>query len=193
MNTFMFVDSSAQTLPLVYSVENTSAGYPKPTMPSVSELPTITALPDPFEWADGRGRITNFSDWRYRRAEIKAMFENYEIGTKPDRPDNIQASFSHSDSVLTVRVTVNAQTLTLTTKVILPAGSGPFPAVIGMDFITADVFSSRNIAQLTFHSSQVTTYGGPKMSDPYYQLYPALNPANTGQYRYMGLGSQPNY
>jgi hypothetical protein len=180
LNTYAFIDSFAQQMPFVYNVENTCAGYPNPTMPSVSELPTILDLPDPFKWADGRGRISNFSDWRYRRAEIKAQIENYEIGEKPVRPDSIQASYS--GGVLTVNVTVNGQTLTLTSQVILPTGTGPFPAVIGMDFISTDVFSSRNIAQITFRSSQVSTYGGPKMTDPYYRLYPAFNPANTGQY-----------
>ena len=93
LNTYMFIDLLAQTMPLVYDVENTGADYPKPPIPSFNQLPTIQALPDPFEWADGRGRISNFSDWRYRRAEIKAQIENYEIGEKPVRPDSINASY----------------------------------------------------------------------------------------------------
>ncbi len=80
LNTYMFIDLLAQTMPLVYDVENTGADYPKPPIPSFNQLPTIQALPDPFEWADGRGRISNFSDWRYRRAEIRAQIQNYEIG-----------------------------------------------------------------------------------------------------------------
>jgi hypothetical protein len=176
----LFVSSFAQQFPLVYDVENTAATYPKPTMPTVNELPPISNLPDPFMWADGRGRISNFSDWRYRRAEIKAMIENYEIGEKPIRPDSITASYA--GGVLTVNVVMNGKTLTLTSQVTVPTGTGPFPAVIGMDFIPAGIFNSSQIAQITFHSSQVTTYGGPKSSDPYYQLYPDLDPSNTGQY-----------
>jgi len=81
---------------------------------------------------------------------------------------------------------VNGQTLTLTSQVILPSGSGPFPAVIGMNgtsgSLPSNIFSSRNIAQIAFYHDQVTVYGNPKNTDPYYKLYPDLNIDNTGQY-----------
>jgi hypothetical protein len=173
-----------QTLPLVYNIENTGTNWPISALPLFSELPAIQALPDPFLWADGRGQISNFSDWRYRRAEISAQIQNYEIGKKPVRPDTISASYS--GGVLTVIVTVNGKTLTLTSQIILPSGSGPFPAVIGMNSysgsIPSSIFSSRNIAQIMFSHNQVTTYGNQSNSDPYYQLYPDLNNVNTGQY-----------
>ncbi len=173
-----------QTMPLVYGVENTGADCPKPPLPAFSQLPAITALPDPFAWADGRGRMANYSDWRLRREEIGAQIQNYEIGPKPPRPDSITASYS--GGVLTVNVTVNGKTLTLTSQVVLPAGPGPFPAVIGMNSptgsIPSTIFSSRNIAEITYVHNQVTTYGAPSSTDPYYQLYPSLNSTNTGQY-----------
>jgi hypothetical protein len=192
-NAFLVVDSLAQTLPLVYDVENTGADYPTPYLPSFNELPSIQALPDPFAWADGRGRLTYFSDWRYRRAEIGAQIQNYEIGQKPPRPDSITAEYrldsvttSYSWGALTVRVTVNGQSLTLTSQVILPLGTGPFPAVIGMNSpsgpIPSSIFTTRNIARITFYHNQVTTYYNAQPSDPFYRLYPNLNLNNTGQY-----------
>ena len=186
LTTYFFIDSSAQEMPLVYDVENTGADCPIPYLPSFSELPNIHSLPDPFAWTDGRGRISNFSDWRYRRAEIGAQIHNYEIGEKPVRPDTIEASYS--GGVLTVNITENGKTLTLTSQVILPAGTGPFPAVIGLGgfsgsgSIPSTIFSSRNIAQITFNHNQVTTYGSPQNTNPYYLLYPNLNITNTGQY-----------
>ncbi len=186
LSSYVSVDSSAQgMMPFVYQIENTGTDYPKPTFPSFSNLPAIQALPDPFEWSDGRGRVSNFSDWRYRRAEIGAQIQEYEVGAKPIRPDTITASYS--GGVLTVIVTVNGKTLTLTSQVILPAGTGPFPAVIGMNSpsgsVPSTVFSSRNIAQITFSHNQVTTYNSPQDSDPYYVLYgPGLTIDNTGQY-----------
>ena len=171
-------------MPLVYQVENTGADCPKPPLLTIDQLPTIVPLPDPFMWADGRGRMSSFSDWRYRRAEIGAQIQNYEIGVKPVRPDTIVASYS--GGVLTVNVAVKGKTLVLTSRVVLPAGTGPFPAVIGMNSpsgsIPSTIFSSRNIAQITFSHNQVTTYGNPLSTDPYYLLYPYLNPDNTGQY-----------
>ncbi len=171
-------------MPFVYDVENTGADCPIPSMPSFSQLPAIQSLPDPFEWADGRGRIENYSDWRIRRAEIGAQIQYYEIGEKPPRPDSIAASYSNG--VLTVNVTVNGRTLTLTSQVVLPSGPGPFPAVIGMNSpsgsIPSSIFTSRNIAEITFNQDQVTSYSNPSNNDPYYRLYPFLNLDNTGQY-----------
>jgi hypothetical protein len=184
LSSLWVVDSVAQVLPLVFDVENTGMNCPIPYLPTFSELPVIQPLPDPFEWADGRGRIKYFSDWQIRRAEIGAQIQNYEIGQKPSRPDSITASYS--GGVLTVNVTINDQTLTLTSQVSLPAGTGPFPAVIGMNSpsgsIPSDIFTSRNIARITFSHNQVTTYGSQNNTDPYYRLYPNLNKDNTGQY-----------
>jgi hypothetical protein len=186
LSIYLFVNSSAQTLPLVYDAENTGVNYPIPILPSISELPTIESLPDPFEWSDGRGRISSIFDWRYRRDEIGSEIQNYEIGEKPGRPDSITASYS--GGVLKVNVTKNGHTLTLTSQVILPSGTGPFPAVIGLGgfsgsgSIPSSIFTSRNIAQITFNHNQVTTYGAPSPTDPYYLLYPNLNSSNTGQY-----------
>jgi len=191
LNLFMFTGLFAQEMPLVYDVENTGADWPAPYMPTIDELPTVEPLPDPFEWSDGRGRIENLSDWRYRRAEIKAQIEHYEIGEKPVRPDSITASYS--DGTLTVNVTKNGQTLTLTSPVVLPAGTGPFPAVIGVGFggtgsLPPDIFTSRNIATIAYSHNQVSTYGNPQNTDPYYQLYPNLNTTNTGQYSVWAWG-----
>ncbi len=193
MNIYLFTDLSAQTMPLVYGVENTGANDPIPYMPGLSQLPVIHSLPDPFAYPDGAGRIKNFSDWEIRRAEIGAQIQNYEIGEKPPRPDTITASYTNSDSILTVNVTVNGRTITLTSQVIIPSGTGPFPVVIGMNepviyVLPSSILSSNNIIQVTFNANQVTTYNGgfggplPSNNDPYYRLYPNLNLDNTGQY-----------
>ncbi|MBO2011071.1 cellulose binding domain-containing protein [Hymenobacter negativus] len=171
--------------PLVYSAENTgAASCTAPSLPSFSQLPAIEPLPDPFMWANGSGRSTRFSDWECRRNEIRAQIENYEIGTKPTKPQNITASYAAG--VLTVNVTENGQTLTLTSQVSLPSGNGPFPAIIGMNSasgsVPASVFTGRNIARITFNHDQVTRYGNPQLSDPYYRLYPNQTLANSGQY-----------
>lgn len=172
-------------VPLVYSKENTGAAFAPPPLPSLDGLPVIDPLPDPFMWSNGKSRSTKFGDWERRRNEIKAQIENYEIGRKPARPENITANFSAADSTLTVVVTVNAATLTLTAKIILPSGAGPFPAVIGMNSpsgsLPADIFTTRNIARIRYVHNQVTTYNAPKQTDPYYQLYPELFGAS-GQY-----------
>ena len=174
--TSMIVDALAQDMPLVYDVEHTGADCPEPYLPSFGELPPVQALPDPFAWSDGRGRISNFSDWRYRRAEIKTEIEYYEIGEKPVRPDSISASYA--GGTLTVNITVNGNTLTLTSAVNLPSGDGPFPAVIGMGSSTgslpSDIFTSRDIATVTFNFWQVMAHTQTRGSEPINTLYPDL-------------------
>ncbi len=185
--------SSAQTMPPVYDVQDTGANVP-PYMPSsLNQLPVMMSLPDPFEWADGRGQIKYYSDWAVRRNEIGDQIQNYEIGMIPPRPDSITAGFSQTDSVLTVNVTVNGQTLTLTSTVVIPSGTGPFPVVIGMNtpvnfILPSSILDSDKIVQIMFNADQVTTYNGgfggavPSDNDPFYRLYPNLNLDNTGQY-----------
>ena len=178
-------------IPLVYDTENTGASCAAPPLPSFSQLPTVAPLPDPFMWADGRGRSTSFSDWECRRNEIKAQIENYEIGKKPTKPQTITASYAAGPTAgtgtLTVNVTVNGKTLVLTSAVTLPTtGTGPFPAIIGMNSPTgsvpATVFAGRNVATIAYKHNDVTTYYNPQLTDPYYQLYPDQNLSNAGQY-----------
>ncbi|MBN2536103.1 MAG: hypothetical protein JXB88_24695 [Spirochaetales bacterium] len=185
---FFVTGIQAQEIPYVYDVENTGADYPLPPLPNLGSLPRIDDLPDPFRWADdpvGDIRSTAFSEWSHHRAEIKAQIEYYEIGTKP-AVDPSQVTASYSGGTLTVQVTANGQTLTLACAVSLPAGSGPFPVVIGMNSpsggLSESAFSSRNIARITYSHDQVTTYNSPSNSNPYYRLYPDLNIDNTGQY-----------
>lgn len=196
--------SGDSSTPLVYSLANTGANYPAPTFPSFAQLPIIRPLPDPFVFADGT-RDTSFSSWEKRRNEIKAAIEKYEIGPVPDCSDcTITANYvppvaGSSTGTLTVNVTRNAKTLTLTSGVYIPQGmgSGPFPAVIPMEIhlcfgtfcfgppsqpdygsLPKSVFQGLPIATVGYVSTQVAAYNfsspSNHTSDPFYQLYPNL-------------------
>ena len=169
-------NSSTDQIPLVYDVENTGAHFPLPILPAINELPTINPLTDPFEWSDRSGRKTSFASWRRRRTEIKAEIEHYGIGPKPDRPDDITASYSKGK--LTVNVTANGNTLTLTSTITLPSGDGPFPAVIGIGWGTGslppDIFTDRKIAQIAFNFTQVMGHTQKRGQEPVNKLYPDL-------------------
>jgi hypothetical protein len=175
-STFMTVKLLAQKVPLVYDVENSGASFSKPVLPKLNDLPTVQPLTDPFEWSDRSGRSTQFSDWSHRRSEIGAEIEHYEIGPKPARPDTITASFAGGK--LTVNVTVNGNTLTMTSLITLPAGNGPFPAVIGIGLGTGslppDLFTSRGIAQIPFDFTQVMAWEQKRGHEPINKLYPDL-------------------
>lgn len=201
--------------PLVYDVENTGAHYPAPRFPSFDQLPIIRPLPDPFEFFNKArhddDRDTRFRSWERRRNEIKAAIEQYEIGPKPDCSDctiianYVPAATEGAKGVLTVVVTRNGKSLTLTSGVYIPTGmgDGPFPALIPMTFFSsptgvnpgslpASLITSRPIATIDFVHNQVTAYAfgsADHSNDPFYQLYPELcagtcngMQSNSGQY-----------
>jgi hypothetical protein len=169
---------SAQ-VPLVSDVENTGAGCTAPPLPAPAQLTNYANLPDPFGWSNGSGRVKTFEEWKCRRNEIKKEIEKYEIGVKPEKPANVTATYS--GGTLTVKVTENGQTLTLTSKLNIPSGTGPFPAVIGMNAATGNLPASlfNGVIQIPYNHDQVVSYGGGSGSinsaDPYFKLYPNTN------------------
>lgn len=173
--TYSGIDSFGQKIPLVYKVENTGAKCATPALPSLTELPSINTLPDPFKWANGNGRVTSIKDWTCRRAEISAEIQHYEIGTKPVPPRNLKASFSDK-GVLTVTIVANNDTLRLTSKITLPQGNGPFPAMIGVGggsgSLPSDIFTSRGIATIQFNFGEVMAWKPVRGKEPFNRLYP---------------------
>ncbi len=142
-------------LPLAYQVENTGAAFAKPAMPAANELPVIKDLPDPLKGVNG------FSDWARKRSEIAALIQHYGIGEKPAvNKENIKARMS--GDTLIVDVTVNGQTLTLTSEIRYPkTGKAPYPLMIGSSMIALprQLFDDRPIATMNFHEKQVNDYG----------------------------------
>jgi hypothetical protein len=199
--------------PLVYDVENSGAQFPAPTFPSFEQLPIIRPLTDPFVFyrTQDPQRDTRFSSWERRRNEIKAAVEQYEIGPKPDCSDcTITANYvppapdvAGARGTLTVVVTRNGQSLTLTSNVYVPStfGEGPYAALIPMTFfprasgansgsLPVALINERPIVTIDFVHNQVTAYGGSgdHTNDPFYRLYPELcagtcaSTSNSGQY-----------
>jgi hypothetical protein len=192
--------------PLVYPVQNTGASFPAPNFPSFAQLPILRTLPDAFQFMDG-SRQPWFSSWERRRSEIMAAVENYEIGPVPDCHDcTITSTYTppaggSSNGTLTVNVTRNGKTLTMTSGVYIPQGmgNGPFPALIPMEIasfsfppygvfsfppptppdygsLPASVFQNLPIATVGYVSTDVAQYSFTSPSDhttdPFYQLYP---------------------
>ncbi len=194
-------------LPLVYPVENTGATFRAPQFPSFAQLPIIRPLPDPFQFSGG-WRDPSFQTWEQRRNEIKAAVEKYELGPKPDCSDcTITATYTppvagSTNGSLTVLVTRNGKSLTLTSGIYIPQGmgSGPFPAMIpmeigsinffGTDFsfppptppdygsLPPSVFQGLPIATVGYVATQVAEYAfsapTDHTKDPFYLLYPEL-------------------
>ena len=162
-------------IPLVLSKENTAKGYPRIEMKAFEDLSSQPGLPDPFAWADGSGRSTDFKDWERHRSEIMQMLYHYEIGEKPTvRKKQMKARMVND--TLVVDVAVGGETLRLTAPIVYPEGEGPFPAVIGIGFGTGslprDIFSQRGVAQIAFNFSQVMSHTQKRGQEPINRLYP---------------------
>lgn len=165
----------AQDIPFVYDVENTGASFPSPVLPEPEQLPVVEQLPNPFMWSDGSGCIAGFADWSRRRAEIGAEIQHYEIGRKPVVPrECIRAELA--DDTLRVTITVGDEALTLVSPILYPEGDGPFPAIIGIGrgsgSLPSELFSRRNIAQITFDFRQVMSHTQTRGQEPINRLYP---------------------
>lgn len=171
MSSLIIINISAQ-VPLVFDVENREPGCNV----SAGPLANNPNLPDPFEFTNG-GRVSTFEEWTCRRNEIKADIEEYEIGPKPPKPANVTATYS--GGTLTVTVSENGRTLTLTSNFTVPSGAGPHPIVIGMDGATGTLSSSlfNGVVQVPFTSSQIVTgthNGTRNANDPFHQFYPNM-------------------
>ena len=192
-------------IPLVYPVRDSGAFFRPPDFPSFARLPIIRPLPDPFRSVDG-WRDTSFAGWERLRNQYMAAIEKYEIGPVPDCSDcTITANYAPPAATgdagtLTVNVTRNGKTITLTSGVYIPQGmgSGPYPVMIPMEIasfdfggvtipfpapkppdygsLPASVFQSLPIATVGYVSTQVAGYcfSGTcdHTTDAFYQLYP---------------------
>ena len=54
--------------------------------PDFDALPKINSLPDPYLFLDGKRTVKTPADWAERRAEIRRLYEEYDIGRIPPKP-----------------------------------------------------------------------------------------------------------
>ena len=177
ISTMIGMPAWAQSIPLVYDVENTGRHYAEPLMPEPSQLPIIQELPDALE------DVTSFADWAKRRSDIAHMIQHYSIGQKPTvEPHQVKARME-GDTALVVDVTINEQTLTLRSVIRYPkVGQPPYALMIGTSMISLPkkLFEDRPIATMTFHESQVNDYSQWRRNHhdrgehPFDKLYPHL-------------------
>lgn len=93
-------------------------------------------LPDPFTFLNGTP-VTTMPAWSCRAAQIKSLFQRYELGDKPTRPPVLTGQFDNATSSLKITAGLNStNTITWSVNVSYPAANttagkkGPVPAVI---------------------------------------------------------------
>src|SRR5262245_4609527 len=112
----------------------------KSPLPPVDQLPAIAELPDPFLRSDGT-RVQTKEEWPQQRMELLARVLHYEYGALPPAPEKVSAEELSSKKIDATGATEKEVLLSMgpnnavQTHVILsvPAGKGPFPAIIRGD------------------------------------------------------------
>ena len=103
--------------------------------PDFDSLPRMNGLPDPLKFLDGK-TVRTAADWKSRRAEIRQLYEKYDLGTIPPKPRLDRAVVldeTRGNGLVTrnVRLEFGPQSKgTLRVRVVIPDGKGPFPALM---------------------------------------------------------------
>jgi len=104
-----------------------------PDLPdSVSSLPRIETLPDPFTFFDGTP-VTTKADWECRRREIQAIAAKYIYGPYPFEPDETTGTVSGGNISITCTEGSNTENFTATISgsgdvITVDMGSGILPS-----------------------------------------------------------------
>ena len=124
-------------------------------------------------------RIPTKDQWRCRRAEIRSQMQHWVSGPKGAPPSTVTATLS--GNTLTVVSTQDGASITLTSTISKPSGTGPFPVVIGMNTATgslpASIFTGRGVATMTFNSATLvpSPFSVPRGGGTYFTMYPDTN------------------
>jgi hypothetical protein len=100
--------------------------------PDFDALPRINGLPEPLQFLDGKA-VRTPREWQSRRAEIRRLFEKYDLGTFPPKPKLDRAVVLDETPgkgylVRNLRLEFGPGSKgTMRVQVMIPDGKGPFP------------------------------------------------------------------
>jgi hypothetical protein len=142
-------------------------------MPSYSSLVDNPRFPDPFEFMDG-SHMTSKDDWTCRRAEISALAQEFEFGTKPGKPSSVTGSYSNNR--ITVTCSNGGSSISFSCSISYPSsGSAPYPAIIGIgaSSLNNSLLSSLGVAVINFPNDEIANQSGASSrgQGKFYNLY----------------------
>src|SRR5262245_48205324 len=103
--------------------------------PDFDALPRVNGLPDPLRFLDGRP-VRSTEDWKARRAEIRQLYEKYDLGSLPPKPKLDRAVVLDETPgkgyiVRNLRLEFGPESKgSMRMQVMIPEGKGPFPVLI---------------------------------------------------------------
>ncbi|KAF9262619.1 hypothetical protein L218DRAFT_945159 [Marasmius fiardii PR-910] len=145
-----------------------------PALPSNPIGQSIATLPDPFTFANG-SPVATLDDWACRQAELSQLLQTYELGAKPPKPSSVTATFSGGK--LTINASNGGASISFTPTVTLPSGTGPFPAIIGLD--GGSIPRPSNVALISLNTGDIAQQNdaSSRGKGKFYTLYGANHSA----------------
>lgn len=106
--------------------------------PNFDEMPSIPFLPNPLIMEEGTRDtpVTSMNQWEEQKKWMRKQLERYITGTAPPPPDKLQFNIleERKDGAITVQTVELSfgpkQKATLTLKLMIPPGKGPFPVFL---------------------------------------------------------------
>ncbi|KAK3402667.1 hypothetical protein B0T20DRAFT_4862 [Sordaria brevicollis] len=147
-----------------------------PSIPS-SLGASVSTLPDPFTFAGGQ-KVTNRADWACRQAEIKSLFEKYELGTLPAAKPTVSASYS--GNTLTITASTGGKSTSFSVTINKPSGPGPFPAIITYGSSGSSIPIPSGVATILFNNDDIAAQQDSSSSrgkGKFYDLHGSSHPA----------------
>ncbi|KZV90525.1 hypothetical protein EXIGLDRAFT_720300 [Exidia glandulosa HHB12029] len=125
-------------------------------------------LPDPFGFIAG-GRAATKADFACRQAEISTLFQRYELGTIPGKPQSVTASLS--GNTLTINVSDQGKSISFTASISKPSGTGPFPAIIA--YAAPSIPIPAGVATINFNNDDIAAQqdGSSRGKGKFFTLY----------------------
>ena len=123
-------------------------------LPPHLKLTNLTySLPDPFRFIDG-ATVCDETEWACRAAQLRELFQNYELGYKPPKPPIFSSTFSNKTLNIVAGIS-ESQTINFSVPITYPntTGYGPSPAVIVYDAVSIPVPSQ--VAVITLNVDEI--------------------------------------
>ncbi len=166
--------------PTSYTTENTGADCPPPPPPPRLQR-AHEHRQSPRSVLDGE-RYPHEQDRRLALSPGRDRLSDSALGIGVQRSapsGERHLSATYSGGRLTVTVTQSGATITLTSTITTPNGSGPFPLVIGMNTPTGSLPTNLfgGVATMTFTSTQLVpdAFNVTRGAGSYFTMYPDKN------------------
>ncbi|KAJ3528101.1 hypothetical protein NMY22_g9542 [Coprinellus aureogranulatus] len=159
-------------------------------LPAGVTLRSNPKLPDPFTFYDGT-KVTTKEQWECRREELSQLFQRFELGQLPPKPETVTGTIV--ENKLVINVTHDGKTITFNATITLPEVEEPektdkFPAIISLG--GAAIPYPPDIARVAFNNDEIGVQTGAAFGGQgkFYQLYGADHPAGATTAWAWGVG-----